>query len=116
SPTSGNVLLGNSESAQIVQWEINSSFAEIHRDVLPKVSQLKRRTGEIRELLAFRVTVAAGIEHKMTNRVCGILAISQQIFEALISRSSLVLPEGLQQICEWSFGYVAGPDCLCKSD
>src|SRR5258708_2162481 len=93
-----DIVSRHTETAQIFQRQIDASFAEVHGNILPEIGELQCGAGVIRELLALGVTVSAEVEHKMSNRIRGITAVSQNVVKCFKARDCLVLAEGDQQI------------------
>ena len=88
----------------------------IHSDVLPEVRQLQRGAGVVGELLPFRVAVTAQVEHKVTDRICRVLAISQQVVEARIAGDDLVLTKRCQQVGKLMLRDIEFPHRLAQRD
>src|SRR6266496_1367265 len=93
-----NVVCADAVPLKVLKRQIDSSFGKIGAHVLPEIRQLQGCAGEIGELLTFGVSISAQIQHKVTNWIRRIAAVSQQVLERLISRRGLVLAKGGQQI------------------
>ena len=57
--------------------------------------------------MSFCIAVSAGIQHQSAYRIGRVLAVSDEVFKALITRRCLVLAKSLEQICKRIPGYVA---------
>src|SRR4029077_645628 len=93
-----DVFFARPEPAKALDRQVDAPFGVVDAHVLPEICQLQRGAGEIGELLAFGVAVAAEVEHKMAYRVGRIAAVSEQIIKAFVARDGLVPAEGTQQV------------------
>src|SRR6266496_4686670 len=100
----GEVTLRDLKAGQVFEWKVDSSLLVIDADILPEIRQLQGGAGEVGELLAFGVAVPAEIKHEMSDWIGGIVAVTEQVVEGLITGSGLVLAECGQQIGERLFG------------
>src|SRR5690242_18636722 len=83
-----------------IQRNVYTVLQQVDRDILPEIGKLQGRTGGIGETLSFGVRIPAEIEHQPADRVRGIPAISEELFEIGVTRDALILDEGLDQIGE----------------
>src|SRR6516164_3290748 len=97
-PLVGQVLLGNAEAGEIFERKIDAAFLEVDGNILPEIGELQCGASEVGKLLAFRIVVAAQVEHKMTHGVGRVLAVAEQVGEAWIAGDNLVLAKGLKKI------------------
>src|ERR1700730_9772728 len=111
-----DVFFAHTESAKALDRQVNAAFGVVDAHVLPEICQLQRGAGEIGKLLAFGVTVAAEVEHKMAYWVGRITAVSEQIIKASVARDGLVLTEGTQQVREFVLGNFERFNCFRQRD
>src|SRR5246127_82475 len=99
-----------------VQWNINASFFEVARNVLPEICQLQRGAGGIGKLLTRFIAVAAEIKHQAANGIRGVNAVIEKRFPGRKAFYGLVLTKGFQQISERLPGKVLRNDGFAQRD
>ena len=63
-----------------------------------------------------RIAISAKIENEMADRIRGVAAVTQQIFERLVARDGLVLAKRFQQVIERLFRNIKFADGLFERD
>ena len=97
-PALDDVRLGEIVGRERVQGNIDASFLEIARYILPKICQLQRRAGVIGKALPLAITISAQIQHDATDRVRRVNTIIDNSFPCRVALHRLVLAESTEQI------------------
>src|SRR5215813_12261399 len=83
---------------QRVEWDIDSIFIEIARNVLPEVRQLKRRACEIGKRLTLRIAVPVQVKNKAADGIGGVTTVIHNGLPIRMPVHRLIAPESREEV------------------
>src|SRR5579862_2888951 len=83
-----------------IQWNINTTFFEVARNILPEIRELQGGTSVVGEFLPRFVAITTEIKNEPADWIRRVHTIVNQGIPVRIAVHCLVLAEGTQQIGE----------------
>jgi hypothetical protein len=99
-----------------IEWNINATFFEVSRNVLPEIRELQGGTSVVGEFLPRFVSIATEVKNEPADRIRRVNAIVDQGIPVRIAVHRLVLAEGTQQIGEGLGRNILCADSFAQGD